>query len=116
MYYRPEINLKPEEVLDYLRKSQSDDPLMTVEEVLERHESILDDLSMQYLGGIVPEQNKFREVVYYGQRIISRKCCSCDAECQYENTEDHKDISGSFCHFHKHFPFYFLFLLIYIAN
>ena len=34
MYYRPEINLKPEEVLDYLRKSQTDDPALTVEEVL----------------------------------------------------------------------------------
>ena len=63
MYYRPELNLTPEEVLDYLRKSQSDDPLMTVEEVLSKHEEILDRLSEQYLGGKVPEKNKFREVV-----------------------------------------------------
>lgn len=63
MYYRPELNLKPEEVLDYLRKSQSDDPALTVEEVLSRHEEILDGLSMQYLGALVPEENKFREVV-----------------------------------------------------
>ena len=33
----------PEEILDYLRKSQSDDPLLTVEEVLQKHESILDE-------------------------------------------------------------------------
>lgn len=63
MYYRPELHLKPEEVLDYLRKSQSDDPSLTVEEVLSKHEEILDNLSMQYLGGLVPEENKFREVV-----------------------------------------------------
>ena len=63
MYYRPELNLKPEEVLDYLRKSQTDDPALTVEEVLAKHEEILDNLSMQYLGALVPEQNKFREIV-----------------------------------------------------
>ena len=63
MYYRPELNLKPEEVLDYLRKSQSDDPALSVEEVLQKHEELLDNLSLQYLGAIVPEENKFREVV-----------------------------------------------------
>ena len=63
MYYRPELNMTPEEVLDYLRKSQSDDPALTVEEVLSKHEEILDNLSMQYFGRLVPEENKFREVV-----------------------------------------------------
>lgn len=63
MFYRPELNFKPEEVLDYLRKSQSDDPLMTVEEVLAKHETILDEISERLLGGKVPEENKFREVV-----------------------------------------------------
>ncbi len=28
---------KPEEVIDYLRKSQSDDPLLSVQEVLAKH-------------------------------------------------------------------------------
>lgn len=63
MYYRERIDLTPEEVLDYLRKSQSDDPLLTVEEVLEKHESILDEWAEKNLGGKVPEQNKFREVI-----------------------------------------------------
>lgn len=63
MYYQPKIDLTPEEVLNYLRKSQSDDPLLTVDEVLEKHEKILDDWSEQYLGAKVPEHNKFREVV-----------------------------------------------------
>jgi hypothetical protein len=63
MYYQPKLNFTPEEVLDYLRKSQSDDPLLTVEEVLAKHEAILDEWAEKHLGGKVPEQNKFREVV-----------------------------------------------------
>lgn len=65
MYQRTDRieGLTPEEVLEYLRKSQSDDPLMTVEEVLAKHEAILDEWSEKYLGGKVPEENKFREVV-----------------------------------------------------
>lgn len=63
MYYRPELNLTPAEVIDYLRKSQSDDPLLTVAEVLAKHEAILDEWSEKHLGGRVPEENKFREVV-----------------------------------------------------
>lgn len=63
MYYRPELDLTPEEVIDYLRKSQSDDPLLTVEEVLAKHETILDEWAEKHLGGKVPEENKFREVV-----------------------------------------------------
>ena len=62
---------KPEEVLDYLRKSQSDDPLLTVEEVLQKHESILDEWAEKHLGGKVPEENKFREVVS-GETIKER--------------------------------------------
>jgi hypothetical protein len=63
MYYQPKLNFTPEEVLDYLRKSQSDDPLLTVEEVLAKHEAILDEWAEKHLGGKVPEENKFREVV-----------------------------------------------------
>ena len=63
MLYRPQIDFKPEEVIDYLRKSRSDDPLMSVEEVLSKHETILDEWAEEHLGGKVPEKNKFREVV-----------------------------------------------------
>lgn len=63
MYYQPEINFTPEEVIDYLRKSRSDDPTLTVEEVLAKHEAILDEWSEKNLGGVVPEENKYREVV-----------------------------------------------------
>lgn len=50
------------EALEYDRKSRSDDKSLTVEEVLERHAKILDDYANNYLGGPIPEENKFREV------------------------------------------------------
>ena len=60
-----------DEILEYLRKSQSDDPLLTVEEVLEKHERILDEWSERHFGAKVPEENKFREVVS-GETISER--------------------------------------------
>lgn len=65
--------LRPEEILDYLRKSQSDDPLLTVEETLAKHEQMLDDWMDRNLPGMgkVPEENKYREVVS-GETIDSR--------------------------------------------
>lgn len=62
---------KPEEIIDYLRKSQSDDPLLSVAEVLEKHETILDEWDMRHLGALVPEENRFREVVS-GETIKER--------------------------------------------
>lgn len=69
--YQPELDLTPDEVLDYLRKSQSDDPLLTVEEVLSKHETILDEWAEKNLGGKVPEGNKYREVIS-GETIKDR--------------------------------------------
>lgn len=69
--YIEELNIKPDEVLDYLRKSRTDDPLLTVEEVLARHESILDEWAEKNLGAKVPEENKFREIVS-GETIADR--------------------------------------------
>lgn len=71
MYYQPKIEFKPEEIIDYLRKSRSDDPLLTVEEVLSKHEEILDEWAEKHLGAPVPEANKFREVVS-GETIQDR--------------------------------------------
>lgn len=71
MYYQPKIDFKPEEVIDYLRKSRSDDPLLTVEEVLSKHEAMLDEWAEKHLGAVVPEKNKFREVVS-GETIAER--------------------------------------------
>ncbi|MBR2335816.1 MAG: recombinase family protein [Clostridia bacterium] len=69
--YISEYNLCPDDVLVYLRKSRADDPLLTVEEVLSRHESILDEWAEKNLGARVPEDNKFREVVS-GETIADR--------------------------------------------
>lgn len=63
MFYQPQIDFTAEEVLDYLRKSRSDDPNLSIEEVLEKHEAILDEWAEKHLGRKVPEENKFREVV-----------------------------------------------------
>jgi DNA invertase Pin-like site-specific DNA recombinase len=72
MYRQAELlGLTPEEILCYLRKSQSDDPLLTVEEVLERHEKDLDEWAEKFLGSKVPESNKHREVVS-GETIEKR--------------------------------------------
>lgn len=70
-YYDLIDNLKPDEVLDYLRKSRTDDPTLTVEEVLSKHETILDEWAEKNLGAKVPEENKFREVVS-GETIADR--------------------------------------------
>lgn len=56
--------LKGDEKAKYLRKSQTDDPLLTVEEVLAKHEQMLDEWveRNQPDGGPVPEENTFREI------------------------------------------------------
>jgi len=71
MYLPPKIDFAPEEVLDYLRKSQADDPDLSVEEVLARHETILDEWAEKNLGAVVPPENKFREVAS-GETIAGR--------------------------------------------
>lgn len=60
-----------DEFLVYLRKSRSDDPLLSVEEVLAKHEAILDEWCEKNLGGRIPEENKYREVVS-GETIADR--------------------------------------------
>lgn len=71
--YNPyeQLNLSPEEILVYLRKSRTDDPLMTVEEVLAKHESILDEWVERNLSSRIPEENKYREIVS-GETIADR--------------------------------------------
>lgn len=57
--------------LIYLRKSRQDDPNETVEEVLSKHETILQEHALRELGGLIPEENIYREVVS-GESIESR--------------------------------------------
>lgn len=55
--------IRADEILVYLRKSRSDDPSLSVEEVLAKHEEILDEWAIRNLGEKIPEENKLREVV-----------------------------------------------------
>lgn len=71
MYYQPEKDLSPEEILLYLRKSRTDDPTLDVEEILSRHETILDEYAERTWGKKIPETQKMREVVS-GETIDSR--------------------------------------------
>lgn len=71
MYYQPEKDLSPEEILLYLRKSRTDDPTLDVEEILARHETILDEYAERTWGKKIPEIQKMREVVS-GETIDSR--------------------------------------------
>lgn len=64
-------DIKPEETLLYSRKSRTDDPTLTVEEVLAKHETILDETAERFIGGKVPEENRFREIVS-GETIKDR--------------------------------------------
>lgn len=63
--------LTKDEIIAYLRKSRSDDALLSVEEVLQKHESILDEWAERNVGGKIDENNKYREVVS-GETIDDR--------------------------------------------
>ena len=71
MYYQPELDLKPEEILLYLRKSRTDDPTLSVAEILTRHETILDEYAERVWGQKIPEEQKMREIGS-GETIESR--------------------------------------------
>ena len=66
-----ELGFTPENILDYLRKSRTDDPALSVEEVLSKHEELLDGWNMEHLGRPVPPENKYKEVVS-GETIQER--------------------------------------------
>lgn len=56
------VTFTADEIIKYSRKSRTDDPLMTVEEVLEKHEKILNEWSERNLGELIPECNSFQEI------------------------------------------------------
>ena len=59
------------EYLIYLRKSRQDDPNESVEEVLSKHEIILQDHALKNFGYKIPEKDVYREVVS-GETIAAR--------------------------------------------
>ncbi len=70
MYQLPKLSA--DSILIYLRKSRSDDPLLTVEEVLSKHEQMLNEwVQRNFPGQTIPEENRFREIVS-GETIDSR--------------------------------------------
>ena len=69
--YKEYPKFQPNEVLEYLRKSRSDDPSLTVEEVLEKHEGLLNEWVDRNLDSPIPPENVYREVVS-GETISSR--------------------------------------------
>lgn len=71
MMYREPIKLHYYEVIEYDRKSRMDDPLLSVEETLEKHGKILDEYAQKYLGGSIKDELKFKEVGS-GETIKSR--------------------------------------------
>lgn len=72
MWQLPKL-LSLDEILIYLRKSRTDDPTLSVEDVLSKHEQMLDDWAARNFpgAGLVPESNRYREVVS-GETIESR--------------------------------------------
>lgn len=50
------------EVYKYGRKSRLDDPYLSVEEVLEKHDRMLNEYAEKYLGGPIPPKQSFQEV------------------------------------------------------
>ena len=59
--------------LMYLRKSRQDDPDQTVEEVLSKHEAILQEWAKRELGHEIPEDCIYREIVSGGESIEDRE-------------------------------------------
>ena len=56
------ITIQADEIIKYARKSRSDDPLLSVEEVLEKHEKILNEWCERNLGELIPASNSFQEI------------------------------------------------------
>lgn len=72
MWLLPKMNV--DDILMYLRKSRTDDPALTVEEVLSKHEQMLDEWVERNLPDSsrkIPEEHRYREVVS-GETIESR--------------------------------------------
>ena len=70
-YYNIKEEIKPEEILMYLRKSRTDDPLKSVEEIVSHHEQLIDEWCDRNLSGRIPQENRYREIVS-GESIADR--------------------------------------------
>ena len=71
MYQDYLADIKPEEILIYSRKSRTADPMLSVAEVLAKHEQKLKEWEDRHLPYPIPEENRFRDVVS-GESISDR--------------------------------------------
>ena len=71
MYNNPIENLRPEEILIYLRKSRADDPTLSIEQILSNHEAKLREWEDRNLSYPIPEENRFRDLVS-GESVSDR--------------------------------------------
>ena len=78
--------------LMYLRKSRADNPDESVEEVLSKHEKLLQDYFIRELGYPIPEDCIYREVVSGGEDIADR----VEMQKVLERIED-TDVVGCAC-------------------
>ena len=69
--YNIKDEIKPEEILMYLRKSRADDPLESLEETLSNHEATLNEYCERTLPYPIPPENRIKEVVS-GESISDR--------------------------------------------
>ena len=67
------IEYKNKTWLMYLRKSRQDDPNETVEEVLAKHEAMLQEWARINLGREIPEDCIYREIISGGESIDERE-------------------------------------------
>ena len=67
------LELKNQIWLMYLRKSRQDDPNESVEEVLAKHEGMLQEWAKRELGREIPEDCIYREIVSGGESIDERE-------------------------------------------
>lgn len=71
-YYNALSDIKPDEILMYLRKSRADDPLKSVEEIVANHEKSIDEWCERNLSGLIPPENRYKEIISGGDSIAER--------------------------------------------
>lgn len=72
-YYSLTPELKNKIWIMYLRKSRQDDPNESVEEVLAKHETMLQEWARNNLGREIPEDCIYREIISGGESIDERE-------------------------------------------
>ena len=78
--------------LMYLRKSRADNPDESVEEVLSKHEKLLQDYFIREIGHPIPEECIYREVVSGGENIADR-----EEMCKVLARIESPDVDGVAC-------------------